>query len=73
MKIIVIVKPNSKKQEIIKKEEGLLEVRLKTPPVEGKANQELIEALAKYYQLPKKNIIINTGHKSRKKIIKILK
>ncbi len=73
MKIIVIVKPNSKKQEIIKKEEGLLEVRLKTPPVKGKNNKKFIETLAKYYQLPKKNIIINTGHKSRKKIIKILK
>jgi uncharacterized protein YggU (UPF0235/DUF167 family) len=38
MKILVKVKPNSKQQTIIKDEDGSLLVKLKSPPIDGKAN-----------------------------------
>ena len=47
MKIRVTVKPNSKQQKIEESADGTLKIRLKSPPVDGKANQELIKVLAK--------------------------
>lgn len=71
MKISVKVKPNSKEQSVIKNEDGGLLVRLKSPPVEGKANQELINILAEEFKVKKSQIKIKSGSSSRKKIIEI--
>ena len=43
----VKVKPNSKQQSIAEQPDGSLTIHLKSLPVEGKANQELIMLLAK--------------------------
>ncbi|NES81226.1 MAG: DUF167 domain-containing protein [Moorea sp. SIO2B7] len=52
----VKVTPNSKQQKIEESVDGSLTVWLKSPPVEGKANQELIPLLAKKYHVAKSQI-----------------
>ena len=42
IKIQVKVKPNSKQQKIEEDPDGVFTVRLKSPPVDGKANKKLI-------------------------------
>jgi uncharacterized protein (TIGR00251 family) len=72
MPIITIkVKPNSKQQKITEAEDGSLTVHLKSPPVDGKANKELIKLLAKKYQVPKSQITIKSGLTSKNKLIEI--
>lgn len=71
MKVQVKVKPNSKQQKIEEFPDGSLVVFLKSPPVDGKANQELIKLLAKKFQVPKSNIVIKSGVSSRNKWIEI--
>ncbi|MGL6140503.1 MAG: DUF167 domain-containing protein, partial [Planktothrix sp.] len=41
------------------------------PPVEGKANQELIKFLAKHLGIPKSQIIIKSGLSSRHKFVEV--
>lgn len=67
----VKVKPNSKKQSIEESADGSLTVHLKSPPVDGKANKELIELLAKKFDVPKSNIRIKLGLSSKTKLIEI--
>ena len=67
----VKVKPNSKQQKIIEELDGSLTVHLKSPPVNGKANQELIKILAKKFNVPKSYISIKSGVSSRHKLIEI--
>jgi uncharacterized protein (TIGR00251 family) len=67
----VKVKPNSKKQLIEESTDGSLTVYLKSPPVDGKANKELIELLAKKFHLPKSQIRIKSGLSSRTKWVEI--
>ncbi len=67
----VKVKPNSKQQKITEEEDGSLTVNLKSPPVEGKANEELIKLLAEKFNLPKSSIRIKSGLSSRQKLIEI--
>lgn len=67
----VKVKPNSKKQSIEETVDGTLKVNLKSPPVDGKANKELIELLAEKFNVQKSQIKIKSGLSSRNKIIQI--
>ena len=67
----VKVKPNSKKQAIQELADGSLTVHLKSPPVDGKANKELIELLAEKFHVPKSQIRIKSGLSSKTKLIEI--
>jgi len=67
----VKVKPNSKLQNIKEEVDGSLTVSLKSPPVEGKANEELIKLLAEQFDLPKSRIRIKSGLSSRHKLVDI--
>ena len=76
MKILVKVQPFSKTCEIISDEIDLLNARIITakinqPPVDGKANDKLIEVLANYFKIKKSAIKIVRGTPSRNKIIEI--
>jgi uncharacterized protein len=67
----VRVKPNAKTQQLIEEPDGSLTVHLKSSPVEGKANAELIQVLSKTFEVPKSAITIKLGLTSRQKLIEI--
>ena len=71
MKIQVKVKPNSKQQKIEQFRDGIWIIRLKSPPVDGKANRELIELLAKKFKIPQKQITIKSSLSAKNKLIEI--
>lgn len=70
MKIKVKVIPNADKNEVVE-EEGILKVKVKSPPTGGRANKEVIEILAKFYEVKKSCVNIKKGFKSREKIVEI--
>jgi len=51
--------------------EGALLVRLAAAPVDGAANDELIALLAKTLKIPKRDIEITSGERSRSKRVRI--
>jgi uncharacterized protein (TIGR00251 family) len=65
----VRVQPRASRSEIVGEQEGALRVRLAAPPVEGAANDALIELLADLLDVPKRDIRIVRGATSRRKII----
>jgi uncharacterized protein len=67
----VKVKPNSKKQTLEESTDGSLTVHLKSSPIDGKANKELIELLAKKFNVKKSSVRIKLGLSSRTKLIEI--
>ncbi len=67
----VKVKPNAKQQKIEELADGSLNIHLKSPPLDGKANEELIKLLAKKFAVPKSSIRIKSGATSRQKLIEI--
>ena len=50
---------------------GRLLVRLSAPPVDGKANEALIEILAKTLGVSKRQVTIDRGDRSRIKLIEV--
>lgn len=69
--INIYVVPRSSKSEIVGIYNNCLKIRLKSPPVDNAANEELIRFLADKLKIPKKNIEIIKGHNQKKKIISI--
>lgn len=71
MKIFVNAKPNSKENKVTKMDENHFSVRVTAPPVEGKANQAVIELLAEYFHLPKSHVQLLSGQTSKSKVFEV--
>ena len=69
--IKIKVEPRSSKSGIVGPYGDALKVKLTSPPVEGKANKELIEVLAKAFGVAKKDVEIISGQSSKNKIVKL--
>lgn len=66
------VTPRGSKTEILGTlPDGTLRIKLAAPPVDGAANEALIEFLAKEYTVAKSQITIKSGHTSRLKTLLI--
>lgn len=71
MKCSVTVKPNARQSKIVEGPDGHWTVFLKAPPVDGKANAELVRVLAKRFGVPKSAVTIRLGTGSRRKLVEI--
>jgi uncharacterized protein YggU (UPF0235/DUF167 family) len=69
--VAVCVKPNSRRPRVEVAPDGSLIAHLSAPPVEGRANQELLERLSEHYSVPKSRLRIRTGAASRWKLVEI--
>ena len=70
--IHVRLQPGASKDEISGwMDDGALKIRVRSKPIEGKANENLIKYLSKLFSIPKKDVEITTGLKSRSKLVKI--
>jgi len=63
--------PGASKSELVEVRDGRLKVRIAAAPEDGKANEELRSFLAKTLELPKKDIVVVSGEKSRLKTIRL--
>ena len=72
MIITIRVVPRAKQNKVVE-EAGRLKVYLTAPPVEGKANELLIEVLAEHLGVKKKQLCLVRGEKGRDKIVELIK
>lgn len=71
MKISVSVKPNSRTEGIESAGDHTLIVRVRVQPENGKANQRVCELLAEHFQVPKSQVVLISGPKSKKKVFQV--
>ena len=67
----VRVIPRAKKTELSGERDGALVVRVAAPPVEGAANEALIDFLARALGVPKRAVQVVSGERSRTKRVSI--
>jgi hypothetical protein len=70
MRIHVHIKPGSKRESLQWDGERII-ARVAAPPIEGAANQKLIENLAEWLRISKSQIRITSGHTARYKALEI--
>lgn len=69
--IEVKVKPNVRASHLQQDESGVWLAQLRSPPVDGKANAELIELVADHFGCHKSQVSIKSGASGRRKLVKI--
>ncbi len=71
MTLQIRVKPNARQSALENTAESGWIAHLKSPPVDGKANRELIALLAEHFAVPKSAIAIKSGASGRLKLVRI--
>lgn len=77
MKIALKVTPGARRNEILGWEEDypqigrVLRVKIAAPPVEGKANKEIVAFMAKTLGIPKSSVELLHGSTGRIKLIQV--
>jgi uncharacterized protein (TIGR00251 family) len=67
----VRVQPRASNSEITGYRDGVLRVRLKSPPVDGRANEELCRLLARRLRLGRGRVEVVQGARSREKVLRV--
>lgn len=69
--IEVRVRPNAKQPGLEELEDGTWIAWTKSPPIDGRANRELVELVARHFGVAKTKVIIRRGVASRRKLLEI--
>ena len=67
----VKVRPRARASSLEQGADGVWVARLKSPPVDGKANRELVELVANYFRCPKGAVTIKVGASGRIKVLEV--
>ena len=65
------VKPKARNSELVQIPDGTWLARLKSPPVDGKANEELVALVAEHFKCRKAAVSIKSGASGRTKLVKV--
>jgi len=68
----ITVTPNARRTEIVEKNGQTWKVRLAEKPIDGAANDALIELVASELGVAKSLVEITRGHRSRRKRIRVI-
>jgi hypothetical protein len=71
VKIEVLVKPRASRSRVLGVREGLLEVAVAAPPVDGAANVALVGCLADFFEVGRSAVTIVRGASSRRKLVEV--
>ena len=71
IRLTVRVVPRASKPGIAGVRDGALLVRLQSPPVDGAANAELIEVIAEAFGAAKRDVLLESGERSKLKRVAI--
>jgi len=69
--LTVKVKPGARSSSLSQAQDGTWVATLKSPPVDGKANAELIALLARHFGCPKAAVSIKSGAGGRMKLVRL--
>jgi uncharacterized protein len=67
----VRVQPRASRSGVAGEVDGALRIRLAAPPVDGEANEELVNLLAKLLDIPRRQVEIISGLKSKNKVVRV--
>lgn len=67
----VRVKPNARVSQIQQQDDGTWLAQLKSPPVDGKANEELIALVAGHFGVRKAQVTLKSGAGARLKLLQV--
>jgi uncharacterized protein (TIGR00251 family) len=71
MLVQIKVKPQSRVSSLVQSEDGQWLANIKSLPVDGKANEELMALVAKQFGCAKSKVSIKSGASARTKLVRV--
>lgn len=71
MLITVVVKTHASREGVEQQPDGTMQIRVHAAPVEGRANERVVNLLSKHFGVPKSSVRIVKGRSSRRKLIDV--
>ncbi|WP_374077376.1 DUF167 domain-containing protein [Bdellovibrio bacteriovorus] len=72
VRLHLFIQPKSSKNEVVGPHNGELKIKITAPPIDGRANEGLIEFLSDYFDIPKRNVVLVKGETGRHKTVDLL-
>lgn len=69
--LLLYVQPGASNTQVCGEHDGRIKIRLKAPPVDGKANEALCAFLAEAFGVRKAQVVVCAGETSRLKTVEI--
>lgn len=67
----VKVKPRSRRSSFSQQTDGSWVAQIKAPPIDGKANEELVALVARHFHCRKAAVDIKAGASARTKLVRV--
>ncbi len=71
MKIFVRTKPRARKTLVEQVDQTHFVVSINEPPIENRANEAVIKALADYFKISPSQVEITSGHTAKTKVVEL--
>ena len=69
LELDVVVQPRAARSRLVGLHDGRLKLQLAAPPVDGAANDALVELLADLCSMPRRDVTLERGDTSRRKTV----
>ncbi len=66
-RLLIAAQPGAPRTEVVGEHDGCLKLRVCAPPVEGRANDEIVRFVAQRLSLPRRSVRLVSGSSSRRK------
>lgn len=71
VRLHLFIQPKSSKNEVVGIHNGEIKIKITAPPIDGRANEGLVEYLSDLFDVPKRDIHLVKGETGRHKTVDI--
>lgn len=72
VRLHLFIQPKASKNEVVGPHNGEIKIKITAPPIDGRANEGLIEYLSEHFKTAKRNITLVKGETGRHKVVDII-
>lgn len=72
VRVHLFIQPKSSKNEVVGVHNGEIKIKITAPPIDGRANEGLIEFLSDHFDIPKRNVLLVKGETGRHKTVDLI-
>jgi uncharacterized protein (TIGR00251 family) len=72
VRLHLFIQPKSSKNEVVGPHNGEIKIKITAPPIDGRANDGLIEFLSELFEIPKRDVQVVKGETNRHKVVELV-
>lgn len=71
VRLHLFIQPKASKNEVVGPHNGEIKIKITAPPIDGRANEGLIEFMSDLFDIPKRDVLLIKGDTGRHKVVEL--